>query len=147
MRCGVRVLLVSSNLVPAASELKASPGMDANGPDSDGGAIPRAVKFWMLKPSSTSQKALLNAPCVGAAMTSVTSSRPNVLLSTQNDRMPTGKGLSRLPEVIIAVPGKAVSTSCLKNGNGSAVSPVRLRYTPPRVAAPAATIWLRLKPS
>ena len=80
-----------------------------------------------MKPSSTSQNASGNVPLLLDAIASVTSSRPYVLLSTQNESIPSGNGLSRFPLVIVDVPGKFVSSSCLKNGNGSAVSPVRFR--------------------
>ena len=128
IRWGIRASLVSSNRVPVGSDVSSMSVSPVNAPDSVGAAIPLSRKLWMLKPSRTSQKAFANVPCDGEPMTSVTSSWPNVLLSTQNERSPSGKGLSRFetPE-IVDVPGNAVSSSRLKNGNGSPESPVRLR--------------------
>src|SRR6476619_1597332 len=117
------------------------------GPERAGVAIPKALNTLILNPSNTSQNAFGNVPLLEEVIVSVTSSLPKVLLSTQKERIPRGNGLSRFPVVIVAVPGNAVSTSCLKNGNGSALSPVRFRYTPPSVGAPAATIWLIVNPS
>src|SRR5689334_1127979 len=99
----------------------------ANGPESAGAPMPRLLNIFRLQPSNTSQKAFGKVPLLAEPITSVTSSRPNVLLYTQTESISSGKGLSRFPVVMVDVPGKAVSISCLKNGNGSPVSPVRFR--------------------
>src|SRR5262249_23673195 len=56
-------------------------------------------------------------------------------------------GLSRFGPGIeeLLVEGKTTSSICLKNGNGSPLSPVRLRSTPESSEFPAATIALTPK--
>ena len=70
-------------------------------------------------------------------MMSVTSSLPQVSLTPQKLSDPTGHGLSGFgPGTVATWPGgNALSSSCLKNGNGSELSLVRLRYTPRRQVA------------
>jgi hypothetical protein len=74
------------------------------------------LKGSMLKPLSTSQKALDTRP-VWVLLISWTSSRPNVLLSVQIDRIPSRNGSPKLgPELIVLLLGKMLPTKRLKKG-------------------------------
>ena len=56
-------------------------------------------------------------------MISWTSSRPNVLLSVQVDRIPNGNGSSKLgPELTVLLLGKALLIRRLKRGDGAKIS-------------------------
>jgi hypothetical protein len=87
------------------------------------------LKALILKPSSTSQKAL-DTRLVWVLVISWTSSWPNVLLSVRVDKIPNGNGLSKLgPELIVLLLGKALPVRRLKKGNGSKISR-RIRIDP-----------------
>src|SRR5262245_19052441 len=116
IRCGMVVFVGFSNCTPELFGTMENPGRLLNAPENTGVPRSRLLNVLMLKPSRTSQNAFGKLPLLPEAITSVTSSLPKVLLSTQNDRIPRGNGLSRLPPVMVEVPGKAVSSSCLKNG-------------------------------
>ena len=62
-------------------------------PDRVGVAAPST---WRLSPSTTSHSELGNDPLFGGVVASVTSSRPKVLLSTQNEAKVSGHGSSGL---------------------------------------------------
>src|SRR5262249_23377991 len=143
VRCGALGFPGFSKSIGVALREIAIPGIFAKLPDGGGIVTPSALKELMLNPSTTSQNASGKTPPL-TLIPSCTSSRPNVLLSTQNDINPSGYGLSRFGPGIeeLLVEGKTTSSICLKNGNGSPLSPVRLRSTPESLEFPAATIAL-----
>src|SRR5262245_39263848 len=146
VRCGALGFPGFSKSIGTALCEIAIPGIFAKLPVGAGIVTPSALKEFMLNPSTTSQNAFGKTPPL-TLIASSTSSRPNVLLSTQNDINPSGYGLSRFGPGIeeLVVEGKTTSIICLKNGNGSPLSPVTLRNTPDSSEFPAATIVSTLK--
>src|SRR5438477_9134346 len=114
MRWGALVLPGFSNTVALRDIV--IPGIVAKEPVGTWTSTPSDRNEEMLKPSKTSQNALGKVPPL-RLMTSCTSSRPNVLLSTQKESNPSGYGLSKFgPAVMVDMAGNAVSSIRLKIG-------------------------------